>query len=125
MAVQVRAIDFVMVGVADMDRPLRFYKDTLGMAFPIVGGDGCWAESDTPAVALALDAAGPPPGQLVLAFAVDDVDAATEELRARGVPILKEPFATDACYQAQVRAPVRAPDGNVVLLHKRDDGTAG
>jgi catechol 2,3-dioxygenase-like lactoylglutathione lyase family enzyme len=121
MAVQVRAIDFVMLGVADMDRALRFYKDTLGMDFPIAGGYGSWAESDTPPVALALDADGPPPGQLVLAFAVDDVDAATEELRAQGVPILKEPFATDACYQAQVRA----PDGNVVLLHKRHDGTVG
>ena len=117
---KVKAIDFIMLGVADMDRALRFYRDTLGMDFPL-GGGGDWREFDSPPVALALDADGPPPGQLVLALAVDDVDAAVEELRAKGVPILKEPFATDVCYQAQIQG----PDGNVVMLHRRDDGTAG
>jgi catechol 2,3-dioxygenase-like lactoylglutathione lyase family enzyme len=124
---QVRAIDFVMLGVADMTQSLRFYRETLGMDFP--GGAGWdasganpdWAEFDSPPVALALDADGPPPGQLVLALAVDDVDAATEELRAKGVPILREPFATDVCYQAHIRG----PDGNTLILHRRDDGTAG
>ena len=91
------------------------------MDFAIAGGYGSWAESDTPPVALALDADGPPPGQLVLAFAVDDVDAATEELRAQGVPVLKEPFSKDACYQAHIRG----PDGNTHVLHKRDAGSAG
>ena len=38
-----------------------------------------------------------------------------------GVPILKEPFATDVCYQAHIRG----PDGNTLLLHRRDDGSAG
>ena len=117
---RVRAIDFIMLGVADMDRALRFYRDTLGMDFPL-SGESDWREFDSPPVALELAADGSPPGQLVLALAVDDVDAATEELRAKGVPILKEPFASDDCYQAQIQA----PDGNVIMLHRRNDGTAG
>ena len=121
---KVRAIDYIQIGVADMDRSLRFYMETLGMDFP--GGEGwdanaAWKELDTPPVALALDADGPPPGQVVLALAVDDVDAAVAELRAQGVPILREPFATDVCYQAHIQA----PDGNTLVLHRRDDGTAG
>ena len=30
---KVRAIDFVQIGVADMGRALRFYRETLGMDF--------------------------------------------------------------------------------------------
>ena len=61
------------------------------------------------------------PGGIGLALAVDDVDAAVDELRAEGVPIRKEPFATDVCSQAQLQG----PDGNMVMLHRRDDGTTG
>jgi predicted enzyme related to lactoylglutathione lyase len=121
---KVRAIDYIQIGVADMDRSLRFYMETLGMDFP--GGEGWdanadWKELDTPPVALALDADGPPPGQVVLALAVDDVAAAVEELRAKGVPILSEAREQDVCF----RAIIRAPDGNELMLHQRKDGTAG
>ena len=46
---KVRAIDFVELGVADMDRALRFYRDTLGMDFPLSGGGDDWKELDLPA----------------------------------------------------------------------------
>ena len=99
---------------------MRFYRDTLGMAFPL-GGAGDWREFELPAGGPGAGRRRPPPGRLVLALAVDDVDAAVAELRAKGVPILKAPFATDVCYQAQIQG----PDGNVVMLHRRNDGTAG
>ena len=124
---KVRAIDFIMLGVADMDRALRFYRDTLGMDFPLGGGGDDWKEFDSPPVAFALDrvrgnrAEGATPGLVALALAVDDVDAAVEELRAKGVPIVKEPWEADVCYQAVIRA----PDGNEIILHRRKDGTAG
>jgi predicted enzyme related to lactoylglutathione lyase len=118
---KVRAIDFVELGVADMDRALRFYRDTLGMDFPLSGGGDSWKELDSPPVALALGRDGPAPGQLVLALAVDDVDAAVAELRTKGVEIVKEPWAEDVCY----RALIRGPDGNEIMLHRRNDGTAG
>jgi catechol 2,3-dioxygenase-like lactoylglutathione lyase family enzyme len=121
---KVRAIDFVQIGVADMDRAVRFYRDTLGMDFPLSGGDNTdwnWKEFDTPPVALALDRDGPAPGLVSLALAVDDVAAAVEELRAKGVPIVVEPREQDVCYAAVIRA----PDGNEIVLHRRKDGTAG
>ena len=121
---KVRAIDFVQIGVADMDRAVRFYRDTLGMDFPLSGGDDTdrnWTEFDTPPVALELARVGPAPGQVSLALAVDDVAAAVEELRAQGVPIVMEPREQDVCYAAIIRA----PDGNELILHRRKDGTAG
>jgi predicted enzyme related to lactoylglutathione lyase len=121
---KVRAIDFVQIGVADMGRAVRFYRETLGMDFPLSGGDNVdwnWKEFDAPPVALALDRDGPAPGQVSLALAVDDVAAAVEELRAMGVPIVMEPRDQDVCYAAVIRA----PDGNEIILHRRKDGTAG
>ncbi len=120
-----RAIDFVQISVSDMGRAVRFYRDTLGMDFPLSGGDNMdwnWKEFDSPPVALALDSdARPAPGQVSLALAVDDVAAAVEELRAKGVPIVMEPRDQDVCYAAVIRA----PDGNEIILHRRKDGTAG
>ncbi len=83
---KVRAIDFVQISVSDMGRAVRFYRDTLGMDFPLSGGDNMdwnWKEFDTPPVALALDSdARPAPGQVNLALAVDDV--AARQLRRDG-----------------------------------------
>ncbi len=121
---KVRAIDFVQISVADMGRAVQFYRDTLGMDFPLSGGDNMdwnWKEFDTPPVTLALDSDGPGPGQVSLALAVDDVAAAVEELRAKGVPIVVEPRDQDVCFAAVIRA----PDGNQIILHRRKDGTAG
>ena len=121
---KVSAIDFVQISVSDMGRAVRFYRDTLGMDFPLSGGDNMdwnWKEFDSPPVALALDSDGPGPGQVSLALAVDDVTAAVEELRAKGVPIVVEPRDQDVCYAAVIRA----PDGNQIILHRRKDGTAG
>jgi catechol 2,3-dioxygenase-like lactoylglutathione lyase family enzyme len=119
---KVRAIDFVEISVADMDRAVRFYRDTLGMDFPLWDDSADWKEFDSPPVALALDGSdGAPPGRVALALAVDDVPAAVEELRAKGVPVVSEPHEGEVCYQAAVRA----PDGNLLILHRRKDGTAG
>src|SRR5919197_4581018 len=110
---KVRAIDFIELRVSDVERSLRFYRDTLGMDFSISGGGAEWKELASPPVALALGRGPEPPGQIVLALAVDDVAAAVDELRAQGVPILKEPWEADVCE----RALIRAPDDNVIMLH--------
>jgi catechol 2,3-dioxygenase-like lactoylglutathione lyase family enzyme len=73
---KVRAIDFVVVNVSDMDRSMRFYRDTLGVPFPLTEDGKNWKEFDTPPVALELARVGPAPGQVSLALAVDDVAAA-------------------------------------------------
>ncbi|MCX5989410.1 MAG: VOC family protein [Chloroflexi bacterium] len=84
-----RAIDFVVVFVADMDRAITFYRDTLGIA--------------------------------IIGIAVDDVQAAVDELRASGHAVAMDTIETPVCFMATMHD----PDGNTLILHQRKDGTAG
>ena len=119
---RVRAIDFVVVNVADLDRSEAFYRNTLGVSVPLTERSEIWRELDTPPVALALRRdAGSPGVNAAVALAVEDVPGAVEELRAKGVPIEIEPYETAVC----VTAAIRDPDGNLLLLHQRKDGSAG
>lgn len=122
---KVKAIDFVVSNVSDIDRAQAFYRDTLGISDPVNSESDGWIEFDTNPVALAI--AVPPPGWkqpiggTAIALAVDDVRAAIEELREKGVAILMEPVDTPVCTMAFIAD----PDGNAIFLHKRHDGTAG
>lgn len=120
-----RAIDFVVHDVSDLRRAVAFYRDTLGLRLDFLKEEWGWAEFDTRPVSLALNqpSEGPPaPGSgAVIALAVDDVRAAVEELRGKGVPIVREPFETGVCFMAVIAD----PDGNRIWLHKRKDGTCG
>ena len=49
-----KAIDFVVYAVPDMKEAYSFYKETLGIDFPLVEEGDFWTEFDTPPVALAL-----------------------------------------------------------------------
>ena len=119
---KVRAIDFMMYGVSDMKQAKAFYRRVLGLARGEEYGS-FWAEFDTQPVTLALCDADPGPwqGGPAVALAVDDVKAAVEEVRAKGVPVLMEPVETSVCYMAFIAD----PDGNRICLHQRKDGTAG
>ena len=129
---QPRAVDFVVYGVSSFDRALPFYRDTLGLKLsgePVYGEDGAsWAEFDVAPVTLAI---GTPPwadapqpearSGAKVALAVPDVNAAAEELKGKGVPVLWGPVETPTCFMAGIAD----PDGNVLWLHQRKDGTAG
>jgi lactoylglutathione lyase len=124
--VKPKAIDFVVYAVPDMERAHAFYRDTLGLDFPLIEAGEFWTEFDTPPVAFALNKpksrgkwswrGGP-----AIALAVDDVHAAVEELRAKGVKILNEPVRTSVCQMAFIEDPF----GNRVCIHQRHDGSAG
>jgi methylmalonyl-CoA/ethylmalonyl-CoA epimerase len=103
-----RGIDHIGMAVADLDESIEFYQRVFGMrcvniednaeqgvreAMMSVGPDpsgGCLQllAPLTPdsAIARFLDRSGP--GVQQLAYTVDDVDAATAELRSRGVRLL-------------------------------------
>jgi predicted enzyme related to lactoylglutathione lyase len=120
--VKVKAIDFVVVNVSDMERAKGFYRDTLGMEFPIWEDSANFQELDSPPVAMALRVDKRSPGMnAAIALAVEDVAAALEELRAKGVTVLSETREFETCFSAMIQD----PDGNLLLLHKRKDGTAG
>ena len=80
-------IDHVWFWVADMDRAIAFYKDTLGLELLRRHGDE-WAELEGKSLRLALHGAGndrelPEGGALV--FEVDDLDEAKFALELKGV----------------------------------------
>ena len=121
-----RGIDFFVYNVSDIARSADFYEHTLGLTLQSWEGPG-WVEfavGDTPTVlALRLDPEGA--GAAVqggaIAIAVDDVGQAVDELRHLGVDITLGPGEQPSCYAAGISD----PDGNLILLHHRKDGTAG
>jgi len=112
---------------ADLDAALGFYRELLGFTetfrYPREGppqhvelrlGATTIGVSTTDAVT----AYGLPPARrgepFELAVRADDVDRATDQLRAAGVPVLREPW--DAANGQRV-AYVTDPDGNRVHLY--------
>lgn len=123
-----RGIDFFVYGVSDIAGSAEFYEQTLGLKLQSWEGPG-WVEfavGETPTVlALRLDPqAGRSDARVqsgAVAIAVDDVRQAVDELRQQGVDIALEPGEQPSCYAAGISD----PDGNLILLHSRMDGTAG
>jgi predicted enzyme related to lactoylglutathione lyase len=126
---QPRAVDFISYIVTDLDRSEPFYRDVLGLTVsgprgePGTQGNG-FMELEAGGTVISLLNAMPqvplhPNG--IVALAVDDVHAAVEELRGKGVQIAMEPVETPVCFMAVVAD----PDDNKILLHQRKDGTAG
>ena len=126
MHVKTRALDFVVYSVPDMKEAFAFYRDTLGLDFPLVEEGETWTEFDSRPIALALHQPAKKgrfswPGTPAVGLAVDDVHAALEELRAKGIKVLSEPVETSVCFMAFIEDPF----GNRLCLHQRKDGTAG
>ena len=123
-----RGIDFFVYNVSDIARSASFYERTLGLTLTSWEGPG-WVEfavGDTPTVlALRFDPEGGKSDARVqsgaVAIAVDDVEQAVDGLRQQGVDIALEPGEQPSCYAAGISD----PDGNLILLHRRKDGTAG
>ena len=120
-----KAIDFIVYGVTDLDASVAFYRDILGLPVDDWTGRGNWAEIPIIPVTLCLTTvhryASPGAAGATLGIAVDDVDASTEELRAKGVAVVVEPFEAGSCRMAQIAD----PDDNRLWLHRRNDGTFG
>ena len=121
-----RAVDFVSYSVRDMDRSEAFYRDVLGLDVEVARGK----PGTRAAGFMELDAGGTTIGLIqqpeffpnaIVALAVEDVHAAVEELRGKGVPISMEPIETPVCFMAVVAD----PDGNRILVHQRKDGSFG
>lgn len=124
---QATAVDFVSYTVSDIDASVSFYRDALGLELESYDEELGWAEFAAPPTTLALGEYNPnvpiAPGEggVGVALAVDDVEAAVEELESDGTAVLLEPVDTGVCDMAMVGD----PDGNPVMLHRRHDGTRG
>lgn len=123
-----RGIDFFVYNVSDIARSAEFYEHTLGLTVTSWEGPG-WVEFAIGAThtVLALrfepeDAGADAPFRSgAIAIAVDDVEQAVAELRARGVDVVLGPGEQASCFAAGISD----PDGNLILIHSRKDGTAG
>ena len=126
---KVKAIDFVISHVTDTRAAVRFYRDVLGFDQDFIdhggiSGDGSedtWTEFDTRPVTLALVRWEEHAGRPGIALSVDDVDEAVEELRGKGVEIVMEPADSGCCRMAWIKDPW----GNLLCIHRRDDGSCG
>jgi catechol 2,3-dioxygenase-like lactoylglutathione lyase family enzyme len=123
--VQLRAPDYVVLVVEDVDRSLTFYVDVLGLT--LGHRSGPYAQLDTGVTRVALydrAAMGETLGRALhapaadapgfeLGFKVEDCDAAFAELVSRGAAPAVEP--EDRAW-GQRTAYVRDPDGHLVEL---------
>lgn len=120
---RLRAADYVILIVEDVDRAVDFYTRVLGLRLGHRSGE--YAQLDTgvtrigfytrPAMskALGFEIAAPPPGAagFELGFKVDDVDAAYAEVLAGGAAAVTPP--TTRAW-GQRTAYVRDPDGHLI-----------
>jgi catechol 2,3-dioxygenase-like lactoylglutathione lyase family enzyme len=113
--VQVEQVDFVSVPTRDVPRAIAFYRDVLGLP----ESEYTPAEIDTPNVTLSFwvpEEQGESfvPNENGIALRVADVLAAVEEVRAAGADVIGIED-TGVCHMGFVKA----PDGNVLILHRR------
>jgi predicted enzyme related to lactoylglutathione lyase len=125
---EIRGADFVVYQVSDMERSIAFYRDTLGLELETHAEEYGWAEFKAPPTTLSLYAPGitqpgatPQTGGGSLALSVNNVEAALEELRGKGVTVVMDAFESPVCHYALVAD----PDGNAVGIHCRKDGSCG
>ena len=121
---KIRGADFVMFQVRDLATAARFYRDVLGLPPEIFSEEHQWAEFNCGNVTLALKGGAAAPGGDAgarLALAVEDIAAAHAELQRRGARLVGGPEDHGVCQHLEVLD----PDGHVVILHHRADGTFG
>jgi predicted enzyme related to lactoylglutathione lyase len=117
----IHSIDFVALPVADMARARAFYQDTLGLVPSRTMDKAAFVEYDLGNVTLALfdpTAMGRdfvPVSAGAMALRVDDVAAATEALKAKGVTFLSPPRDSGVCWGAFFED----SEGNALALHHR------
>lgn len=117
-------IAFVGYPVTDLKRARAFYEGVLGLQVSHKFGDDktAWIEYDIGPGTLSIGNGSPdwkPSSSGGCAgLEVEDFDAAIAELQRNKVPFVREPFATPVCRMAIVSD----PDGNSILIHKRNPG---
>ena len=123
----VRGVDFILVSVSDIERARAFYGETLGLT-PAAEWPPYWYEFDAGSSTVAL--AKPPSEEpqppytgngVSFAIAVSDARAAMEELKRKGVDVRKDVEEGEVCSMGLIAD----PDGNLIWIHQRKDGTAG
>lgn len=109
-------VHHVSIKVGDTREAIRFYCDVLGLSArsdrPDLGFGGAWLDAGGQQVHLVEGELPQDQGQH-FALQVDDLGAAIDELRSRGVSV-SDPIPIASAQQAFVND----PDGNLIELHQ-------
>ncbi|MBV8281558.1 MAG: VOC family protein [Candidatus Eremiobacteraeota bacterium] len=116
---QVTGLDLSGYMVNDAKRAIAFYRDVLGLEPTRVYPEDRGAEYEMPdGTVFGLWGGG---GRVMpfqpsngILFAVDDLDAAVESIKARGIPVIMEREGP-VCRMAMIND----TEGNMITLHKR------
>jgi catechol 2,3-dioxygenase-like lactoylglutathione lyase family enzyme len=113
---RVELVDFISVPTRDCERAVAWYRDVLGL--PV--SEYTAGEVETPNVTLSFwrpEEQGEVfvPNENGIALRVGDVQAAVDEVRAAGGEVIGIED-TGVCHMGFVKD----PDGNVLILHRRD-----
>lgn len=109
----IEGIARIWLPVTDMSEAVAFYRDKLGL--DVVDHDGDWSEVTAGDQRIGLNAHESPAGDggAVIAFKVEDIEAAVEQLKGSGVE-----FADEVSEHPWGRiAPFKDPDGNDLQLY--------
>jgi predicted enzyme related to lactoylglutathione lyase len=113
-------IAFTGTPVTDIKRARAFYEGLLGLKPTMESAGGMWVEYDLGSGTFGIGCYGdvwkPSSEGTCVAFEVDNLDAEILRLKSKGVPVQMEATTTPICRFAIVND----PDGNKVLLHKRN-----
>ena len=112
--------DFIAMPTQDFEAAEKFYGETLGLKRSKRWGDMPAREFETGSLTIAvmqMDAFGQSfaPHVGPVAFQVEDVHAAREELEAAGVEFAADTIDSGVCHMAIFKD----PDGNVLMFHNR------
>ena len=88
-------LTYAILFVAEMDRAVKFYRDTLGFTLKFSSPE--WSEFQTGETTLALHRASDehPPGKVELGIGVPDLHAFYKEMSAKGVQFPMPPAKQD------------------------------
>ncbi len=113
-------IAFTGTPVTDIQRARAFYEGALGLKPTMESAGGMWVEYDIGAATFAIGCYGdvwkPSAEGTCAAFEVDDLDAEMSRLKSMGVALHMDVTDTPVCRFAIVCD----PDGNKIMLHKRN-----
>ncbi len=111
----IKGIDITGFLVKDPAKAIAFYRDVLGIQPTEIDEDGRGAEF-TLADGTTFGVWRPEDGETggFVMFAVDDINAAIEQLRGRGVQ-LPDPMETPVCHMTFAQD----PEGNGFIIHQR------
>lgn len=117
----VTGIAFTVYPVADLDRAIAFYRDTLGIPlahrFEDIYAEFITADGAAFGLAKPPMNVGEPGSASALALEVDDIRITLAELSANGLAT-HEPYETSVCWITTIKD----PDRNKVILHQRKPG---